>query len=297
MKRRIVETAALAFAFAIVVGIAIAQHRSLDESRYSTFDTGTRGYRVLFEVLKREGVRVDRFYGQPASLGRGTAVLALADTWPERIAGRPYEPLTKADVKALRSFARRGRILVFAGPNSDFATSLRGFSVRLDARRYTNLGLSRDPRAALRVFRLVGERGAVAFDERLHGYSIDRSFWQALPGPVHVAVWIAVFTLVLILVGENVRFAPPLDVAAREDRDSSAYIVSMAALLRRSNGRRLAVERFERESNALIRKRAPGPAARRLLEELRSIAAARTLTDSALVRAAQCYAAIRREFA
>jgi hypothetical protein len=83
--------------------------------------------------------------------------------------------------------------------------------------------------------------GPVAFDERVHGYAQDRSFWSALPQPVHTAIVLAVALVVLALVGGNIRFAPALVPDPADERDSSAYIESMARLLMRGRAARRAV--------------------------------------------------------
>ncbi|MBC5815277.1 MAG: DUF4350 domain-containing protein [Candidatus Eremiobacteraeota bacterium] len=74
----------------------------------------------------------------------------------------------------------------------------------------------------------------VAFDETVHGYGEGQSLWEALPWPVHVAVFFAAFALLLGVVGNIWRFAPPLVSERQSERDSSAYITSMANLLARA---------------------------------------------------------------
>ncbi len=115
---------------------------------------------------------------------------------------------------AVRYGFGRGRITAIADP-SVFANANLG---RVDNARFAYAVLDRAP---------------VAFDERVHGYEQGRSFWAALPNAVHVAIWLACAVVGLGLFGANVRFAPPLLPLRADERDTSAYINSMARLLQR----------------------------------------------------------------
>ncbi len=87
------------------------------------------------------------------------------------------------------------------------------------------------------AYNTIWGHGAVAFDEQVHGYSGDPSFWGVLPRAVHAAVWIAVGALILAVIGANVPFAPPYLPATDVARDSSGYISALAELMRRSRAR------------------------------------------------------------
>lgn len=295
MRRRAGETIALVVALLLIVLVSVAQHRQGSVSTFSSFDRGRNGYLAIYNVLAREDVPVARSFDH-LSLAKGIGVLVVTENAPERLSGNAYEMLSRNDVTALRAFARKHRIVVFAHPTSTLAKALHGFSVQFtDPSVFSNDGLARDPNAARRVYDAVAGRGVVAFYERLHGYSADRSFWEALPPPVHVAVWIALVMLLLALVAANVRFAPAMASEAPPERDSSAYIHAMASLLRRARARHAVVEALAADAERLAARRAVGSPTRRSLDALRGTAEKRSIDDAAVVRAAQYYAAFRKE--
>ena len=270
-----------------------AEQRS-EPSVYSTYDTGPYGYRALYAVLQKAGVRAQRF---EHAIGR----LDRASTGTLVIAAYEYDPAVKwpddADIKALRSFVERGGRLVaiddrFAGkqdvtpgvPTSTLARTsaavaapgaglngvervqapLTALFLRKEAAKktpllanakgvvalayrlgkgqvvaiaapalFSNAYLQNADNAAFAYAVLAGH-GTVAFDEYVHGYDGDASFWSVLPGPVRAAFWIVCAVVLLALVGANVPFAPPLDVRPRQERDSSDYLTAMARLMQRA---------------------------------------------------------------
>ena len=149
------------------------------------------------------------------------------------------------------------------------------------AARFTNRALRAHPTNALEVYDAVAGRGLVAFDERPYGYDRTRSLWSVLPPPVHAAVWLAVFAALLALLEANVRFAPAILREPPAERDSSDYVRSMAALLRRGRAGRTTIERFAR--------------AYPKSSELAVLAAVTRPNDAQVLRAAVLYAALRKE--
>jgi hypothetical protein len=105
------------------------------------------------------------------------------------------------------------------------------------------------------AYDVLAGHGVVAFDERLHGYDEDQSFWSALPVPVHVAIFIVIGIVLLALIGANVRFAPPIALDPPGDRDSSAYLDSMGSLLRRARAAQAAVVAFADDAMRRARRR------------------------------------------
>ena len=105
------------------------------------------------------------------------------------------------------------------------------------------------------AFDVLAGHGTVAFDERVHGYDEDQSFWSALPTPVRVGIFIVVAVVLLALIGANVRFAPALTVEPARDRDSSAYLTSMGSLLRRAHAARAAIAAFTEDALRRARRR------------------------------------------
>jgi hypothetical protein len=72
--------------------------------------------------------------------------------------------------------------------------------------------------------------------------------WSVLPAPVHAAVWIVCALVLIALIGANVPFAPPIPVRPPDERDSSAYLDAMAALMRRARASRAAVATFANDA-------------------------------------------------
>ena len=101
-------------------------------------------------------------------------------------------------------------------------------------------------------------RGPVAFYERVNGYAADRSFWNALPRSARIAVFCLVAIALLGLIGGNIRFAPALPPASQPERDSSAYIVSMAGLLARGRAASRAIDDIAGAVTRALRRRFGG---------------------------------------
>jgi hypothetical protein len=118
----------------------------------------------------------------------------------------------------------------------------------LDATQFTNRALSEDPRRIIKAYDVLAGHGMVAFDERLHGFGTDRTLWSVLPLPVRAAFWIVVVAVLIVLVDANIRFAPPVVREPPADRDSTAYIASMGALLRRARAGAAAIARFAKKA-------------------------------------------------
>jgi hypothetical protein len=248
MKRHIWEVVILAAGLAALVAFALLSQQA-PVSIYSTYDTGPNGYEALFNVLRSEGVDVDRLTVPFAQRDSKIRTVAFTSTFPEDRAGHGliYD---SNDYKRLAAFVKSGGSLVyFASPSGDpmrAAIKKQKLHVTvLDATKYTNLALSRDPAAIARVYTVFAQTGGpIAFDERLHGFATDRSMWSVLSWPVRAAVWIVFLALAIVLVDANVRFAPAIVREPPPDRDSATYIASMAALLRRAGAGRAAVARF-----------------------------------------------------
>ena len=133
------------------------------------------------------------------------------------------------------------------------------------------------------IYEALAGKGLVAFDERPYGYDRTRSLWSVLPAPVHVAFWVAVLAVLLALIDANVRFAPAIARDPPADRDSSDYLRSMAALLRRGHAGRSSIERFARAY--------PNS------PDLAELAAITRPSNAQVLRAAAFYAALRKDHA
>ncbi|MHB8178249.1 MAG: DUF4350 domain-containing protein [Vulcanimicrobiaceae bacterium] len=117
---------------------------------------------------------------------------------------------------------------------------------------FGNAWIARADNARFAVDLFAGH-GAVAFDERVHGYVADESFWSVLPRPVHVAIFIVLAIVVLGLIGANIRSMPPISLNAPDERSNVAYVDAMAGVLRRAHAARYAVRLFA--ADALVRAR------------------------------------------
>jgi hypothetical protein len=174
----------------------------------------------------------------------------------------------------------------------------------------SNANLAQNDNAQF-AFDVLGGHGPVAFDERVHGYvDEDKSFWAALPAPVHTAVWIVVAIVLLGLIGANVRFAAPLWADPPDERDSSQYLTAMASLLRRAHAVRSAVSVFTADAfrrarlryglppqadAAAIVQRTERDDVRRDIAALDRLANVPHPDEAALVRAASINARLRKE--
>ena len=87
-----------------------AQKPVLDS--YSSYDTRSGGYRAWYELLQREGVRVERFEERPPFLERSLDTLV----WAEPL---PFDPRqtenTPADISALEDWVKAGGRLLYLG--------------------------------------------------------------------------------------------------------------------------------------------------------------------------------------
>lgn len=202
------------------------------------------------------------------------------------------------------SFARRSgvRPLLIAGGRTvaiEYALG-RGTVIAVSAPDvFSNAMLARD-RNAWFAWNVVAEPGGVLFDERLHGYVAETSMWSVMPQGARDAVWISIAILLLAIVGNAFRSAPPIMLAPRRPRDSSAYITAMASLLRRARAGESAIERFAQDGARLVRGR-PALAARaeirERLERLEHMTSSSRPSDASVLDAARQYLNLRRELA
>jgi len=109
------ETALITIAIAVLVTLAMLGRDRVTPpalDSYSSYDAATGGYRALYELLEREGVRVGRFEERTAFLDPSIDTLIYAeplDFDPRQIAS------TKGDALALEDWVRRGGHLFYLG--------------------------------------------------------------------------------------------------------------------------------------------------------------------------------------
>lgn len=321
MQRRRTFDLVLAIGGVLIVAVLAVLRASQQQAQTSvpsTYDTGASGLAALYEFLQREHVPAGRF--ESAQLPQGGTVAVAGDPALFRLA---------VDIEqrnSLRSWVRDGGTLVLlgslppsmldllAGKNELAAAqhlspppaSPRAAAVAFKRGKgrvvyvssvlpFDNLHLARGANARF-AYALFASVGPVAFDERIYGYSDDRSAWSVLPQPVRIAVIIAGVALLLALGGANLPFAPPLDLEEKSVRDSSEYLTSLALMLRRAGARRDTVERFRRAVERSLAPHAADPHARSLLEEARHIALQQALSDRDLVHAAHLLTRVRKDY-
>jgi hypothetical protein len=79
---------------------------------YSSYDAHSGGYQAWYELLQREGVRVERFEAQPPFLEHGLDTLV----WSEPLPFDPRQTVnTKADIRALEDWVKAGGRLLYLG--------------------------------------------------------------------------------------------------------------------------------------------------------------------------------------
>jgi len=110
------ETAIALVAFVALVAVAVLRDTAARGTAalpsYSSYEYDGGGYRGLYEVLARVGVRVERFERRPAFLGNDVDTLVWID--PPSDDPRQTE-MGKADVSALEAWVRAGGAFVYAG--------------------------------------------------------------------------------------------------------------------------------------------------------------------------------------
>lgn len=159
---------------------------------------------------------------------------------------------------------------------------------------FDNLHLSQSDNARV-AYAIFG--GAAAFDERVHGYAEGRSFWEVLPEPMRIAIAIAIAAALLAILGANLPFAPPYDAAAPEERDSSAYIASVARMLERGGAVREAIARIAAACERVLAPRAAGDErARMLLREVRTLEGTPRPGAHDLLHAGRIFARVRKDY-
>jgi hypothetical protein len=116
------EGSLLAVAVIVLIVLGVLKNGS-DQAQspvyetYSSFDANGGGYRAFYELLAREGLRVERFEQRAAFLEPG-GTLVYAEPLPfdpDQI------PVSKGDVDALEHWVRAGGHLVYLGHDDDAA--------------------------------------------------------------------------------------------------------------------------------------------------------------------------------
>ncbi|MBV9269538.1 MAG: DUF4350 domain-containing protein [Candidatus Eremiobacteraeota bacterium] len=135
----------------------------------------------------------------------------------------------------------------------------------------------------------------VLFDEAMYGSRTDRRFWDVLGAPMQAAVILACILAALAIAGNMLPFAPPLQPAKAAPRTSSGYVESLAQLLAAGGARTYAVKTFADAALQRVRGRSVRDGIQARIDELTALAQRRTAANTDVMRAAQLYAAIRKD--
>lgn len=199
-----------------------------------------------------------------------------------------YDRACRADRATLLSAGSRAAGMVYRAGRGTIAF----FST---ATVFDNLHLSKAGNARA-AYAVLGS-GPVLFDERVHGYAAGRTFWEVLPQPMRIAIGIAVLAILIGIAGANLPFAPPAQVAIPEERDSSAYIASIAGMLQRGGASREAITRITARCEPALELRAGGDErARMLLRELRTLEATPRPGPQEVLHAGRIFARVRKYY-
>lgn len=357
-RKRAFDLAIVIVALVLIALLAVlksSQHTAA-QSEPSTYDTGASGYAALYDLLSREGSRVERFELPISELARGTGTLVIAGKGALSAAAPSPGALEFLD----RWIRGGGRLVVLDdSPGSDarralglpgskqlrtqqhqastgcaFADALRGMRIAgtfasgyapaCSVKRaslftaghlaagiaytrgrgmvvvvttpsvFDNLHLSQASNARS-AYALLGG-GPAAFDERVHGYAAGRTFWEVLPQPMRIALAIAIVAIVLAVIGANLPFAPSYEAQGPDERDSSAYIASLARMLERGGAAREAIARIASRCDQVLSNRTGDERARMLLRELRTLEATPRPGTQDVLHAGRIFARVRKEY-
>ena len=160
---------------------------------------------------------------------------------------------------------------------------------------FDNLHLSQ-PGNASAAYALLGG-GTVLFDEHIYGHDAGASFWDVMPQPVRIAILLALFTTALAIAGANLPFAPPYAAQPPDERDSGAYIASVARMLERGGAAHEAVARIAARCESILAPRAAGDErARMLLRELRTLESTPRPGPHDVLAAGRIFARVRKDY-
>ncbi|HTU82423.1 MAG TPA: DUF4350 domain-containing protein, partial [Candidatus Acidoferrales bacterium] len=155
---------------------------------------------------------------------------------------------------------------------------------------FSNAAIARGDNARF-AYDVVAGHGPAAFDEYVHGYNDQATFWQVLPVPVKVACFAVGAIVLAALAGANLPFAPPIPLEPPDERDTSEYLRAMGALMRRARAGREAVAIFAADARRHLR----GSAGAAHVAEFQALEALPHPPDAAVLRAARLDFQVRKE--
>jgi len=159
---------------------------------------------------------------------------------------------------------------------------------------FDNLRLAERGNAAF-AYDLFSAGAPPRFDERVHGYAAGKTFWQVLPWPVRAAVLIALAALLIAIVGANLQVTPPRQLQSDDERDSSAYIASLAGMLQRAGVARDVIARIAKAARGLRSPAANDERGRTALAELNALGERHDAGPREVLRAGTIFAQLRKD--
>jgi hypothetical protein len=160
---------------------------------------------------------------------------------------------------------------------------------------FDNAHLARRDNAPF-AYDLFAAGASPQFDEYVHGHDSGRAVLQVLPVPVLAASALALFALLLAVIGASVRLAPPRRDLPEDRRDSFAYIESLARMLQRGGAADDTIARLSKAAAAL-RRPAPGDeSGRKAFGELRALQQQRGASPRDVLRAGVIFNRLRKDY-
>ncbi len=160
---------------------------------------------------------------------------------------------------------------------------------------FDNAQLAAHDNAAF-AYDLFAGAGAPLFDERVYGYAAGRTFWQVMPRPVIAAVAVALLALLLAIIAASVRLAPARALERDDERNSLAYIESLARMLQRGGASHDVIARLARAASAFRSPPLGDDRGRAALDELRRLGERRDAGPREVLLAGTIFAQLRKEY-
>ncbi len=145
------------------------------------------------------------------------------------------------------------------------------------------------------AYDLFAAARAPLFDERVYGYAAGRTFWEVMPRPVIAAVIVALIALLLAIVAANVRLAPARALERDDQRNSLAYIESLARMLQRGGAAHDVITRLARAA-AGFRSPPGDERGRAAFDELRRLGERRDAGPREVLLAGTIFAQLRKDY-
>ena len=160
---------------------------------------------------------------------------------------------------------------------------------------FDNAHLAAHDNAAF-AYDLFAAAGAPLFDERVYGYAAGRSFWEVMPRAVIAAMIVALLALLMAILAANVRLAPARSLEREDDRNSLAYIESLARMLQRGGAAHDVIARLAKAAGAFRPPRLGDDRGRAALDELRRLSERRDAGPREVLLAGTIFAHLRKEY-